>query len=46
MPKFADDTKVAKIVKNTKTAKEMQDIIDRLVTRSKDWGMAFNVKKC
>ena len=46
MPKFADDTKVAKIVKNTKTAEEMQDIIDRLVTWSKDWGMEFNVKKC
>ena len=30
----------------SKTAEEMQDVIDRLVTWSKDWGMEFNVKKC
>ena len=46
IPKFADDTKVAKIVNNSQTAEEMQDIINKLEKWCKDWGMAFNAKKC
>ena len=46
MPKFADDTKVAKVVNDSKTAAEMQDIINKLETWCSDWGMTFNVKKC
>ena len=46
MPKFADDTKVAKIVKDKKTADEMQAIIHNLEQWCNTWGMTFNTKKC
>ena len=46
MPKFADDTKVAKIVRDSKTANEMQAIIQNLETWCATWGMTFNTKKC
>ena len=46
MPKFADDTKVAKVVKDEQSAKEMQEVINKLESWSDKWGMHFNVKKC
>ena len=46
MSKFADDTKVAKVVTDSKTAGEMQEIIHNLETWCKQWGMVFNAKKC
>ena len=44
--KFADDTKVAKVVTNDETAAEMQQIIHKLENWCKNWGMLFNIKKC
>ena len=44
--KFADDTKVAKVVNDSKTAAEMQDIIKNLEVWSEKWGMKFNIRKC
>ena len=46
MSKFADDTKVAKVVKDTKTAAEMQEVMQNLETWCEKWGMVFNIKKC
>ena len=46
MPKFANDTKVAKIVRDSQTAEEMQKVIENLEKWCKDWGMQFNTKKC
>ena len=46
LPKFADDTKLAKVVNNSQTAAEMQLIIKNLETWCKTWGMKFNAKKC
>ena len=42
--KFADDTKLAKVVNNSETAVEMQEVIERIEKWSKDWGMQFNIK--
>ena len=44
--KFADDTKVAKLIESLKDAEEMQRMINRLAEWANRWGMAFNVKKC
>ena len=44
--KFADDTKLAKVVKDAETAAEMQIIIRNLEEWCKTWGMDFNIKKC
>ena len=44
--KFADDTKIAKIVNNETAATEMQIIIDKLEQWSAQWGMPFNTNKC
>ena len=44
--KFADDTKIARVVENEAQARELQRDIDRLVQWAKTWGMQFNVKKC
>ena len=46
MSKFADDTKIAKIVNDNSTAAEMQTIISRLEEWSIKWGMQFNASKC
>ena len=46
MPKFADDTKVAKVVRDSDTASEMQSIIHNLEIWCNTWGMTFNTKKC
>ena len=44
--KYADDTKVAKIVENDEDAKEMQKIVDNLAAWASKWGMEYNIKKC
>ena len=44
--KYADDTKVAKIVESIEDAQRMQELIDRLAAWADKWGMEFNVKKC
>ena len=38
--KYADDTKVAKIDKSLEEARQMQQVIDKLVDK---WGMEFDV---
>ena len=44
--KFADDTKVAKVVNDSNAALEMQSIVTGLQSWSHTWGMKFNVDKC
>ena len=44
--KFADDTKIAKVITDKKSAAEMQEVINNLETWCIAWGMQFNVKKC
>ena len=44
--KFADDTKVAKVINDRQSAVEMQQTIGNLENWCKQWGMDFNVKKC
>ena len=44
--KFADDTKVAKVVKDDSAAFEMQAIINNLGNWSRQWEMKFNLEKC
>ena len=46
IPKFADDTKVAKVVKDSQTAAEMQEVICNLEKWCETWGMQFNAQKC
>ena len=44
--KFADDTKMARIVENQEQAEEMQKDLNTLDEWAKTWGMRFNVGKC
>jgi hypothetical protein len=44
--KFADDTKVGKVVNNIEQAKEFQSDLDEFSNWSKDWLMEFNYEKC
>ena len=44
--KFADDTKMARIVEEEEEAKRLQNEIDGLVEWAREWAMAFNVEKC
>ena len=44
--KFADDSKIAKLMETDKDGKEMQDIINNLAQWAEDCGMKFNVNKC
>ena len=44
--KFADDSKIAKIIANELDGRQMQEIIDNLSAWAKQWGMRFNVSKC
>ena len=43
---FADDTKVAKIVRNQEEAGQMQKTIDQLAEWADTWGMTFHADKC
>ena len=44
--KFADDTKVGRVVESEEQRQELQAIIDRLVKWSVEWQMLFNSEKC
>ena len=44
--KFADDSKVAKLIANDKDGQEMQSIINNLAQWAAKWEMRFNVGKC
>ncbi len=44
--KFADDCKIAKVVKSEDDAKELQDDINTMNAWAKKWEMQFNVSKC
>jgi hypothetical protein len=44
--KFADDTKVARVVKSVEQRDELQATINRLVEWSTEWQMMFNSGKC
>ena len=44
--KFADDTKVAKVIRNKEDAESFQQVIDQLCDWADTWEMAFNVTKC
>ena len=44
--KFADDTKLARIIRNIKDAMQMQKNLDDLFRWAEKWRMSFNAKKC
>ena len=44
--KFADDTKVGRVVESEEQREELQSTINRLVGWSVEWQMLFNSKKC
>ena len=44
--KFADDTKIARVVENLKDAEQMQSNLDSLCEWATKWKMGFNAKKC
>ena len=44
--KFADDTKVAKVVETEEEGEQMQETINNLVGWAKKWEMEFNAAKC
>ena len=44
--KIADDTKLARIIRNLADAQEMQANLDRLCRWAEKWKMAFNASKC
>jgi hypothetical protein len=44
--KFADDTKVSRVIRNDEDRAGLQAALDKLMKWSERWGMAFNVKKC
>ncbi len=44
--KFADDTKVGKVIRTDKDARELQGDLDRLFDWARKWQMEFNIGKC
>jgi Reverse transcriptase (RNA-dependent DNA polymerase) len=44
--KFADDTKLARVIRSNEDRAGLQSALDRLMDWSEVWGMRFNVKKC
>ena len=44
--KFADDTKLAMIIKNLEDAQQMQANLNRVNEWAKRWKKSFNAKKC
>ena len=44
--KFADDTKMARVVEEEEDAAALQRDIDAMMKWAKTWGMVFNVEKC
>ena len=46
MYKFADDTKLCRVIQTEEDAKVLKDDISKLYKWSQDWQMLFNVDKC
>ena len=46
LSKFADDTKVGKVISSDSDIEIMQSIIDKTMEWSRIWQMDFNVQKC
>ncbi len=44
--KFADDTKVGRVIRTEKDAKELQGHLDRVYDWARKWQMEFNTGKC
>ena len=44
--KFADDTKVGKVISSQSDVVDLQQALNLLVDWASKWGMEFNVKKC
>ena len=44
--KFADDTKVARVIENQSDVNRMQEMINALSKWAKKWAMSFNAGKC
>uniref|UniRef100_A0A4W3IXB0 Reverse transcriptase domain-containing protein n=1 Tax=Callorhinchus milii TaxID=7868 RepID=A0A4W3IXB0_CALMI len=44
--KFADDTKLGRVVNSEKDSSQLQEHIDRMVKWADTWQMNFNVEKC
>ena len=46
LSKFADDTKVGRVVDSVDDSSEMQNAINKVLQWSNEWQMTFNVDKC
>ena len=46
LKKFADDTKLAKIIASIRDAQQMQENLNRICKWAEEWQMRFNVSKC
>ncbi|KAK8747068.1 hypothetical protein OTU49_016973, partial [Cherax quadricarinatus] len=46
MSKFADDTKIGRIIVSNVDVRELQEDLDKLYSWSEKWQMQFNVDKC
>ena len=46
LKKFADDTKIAMMIRNEMDAQKLQANLDRICQWADKWKMSFNVKKC
>ena len=44
--KFADDTKLYKMIKTEEDARQLQNDLHRILKWSEDWQMLFNIDKC
>ena len=44
--KFADDTKIGKVINSVDDTKDLQEDLDRLSMWARKWQMEFNVDKC
>ncbi len=44
--KFADDTKVGKVIRTDQDARELQGDLDRIYDWAMKWQMEFNIGKC
>jgi hypothetical protein len=44
--KFADDTKISRVISSDADRAGLQHALDKLVAWTEKWGMLFNVKKC
>jgi hypothetical protein len=44
--KFADDTKLARVIRDEEDGRGLQAALDGLMYWAHTWGMHFNVKKC